>query len=223
MLNERHRYIHALRYRWLNAVYDPVVALTTRDWRVRQEILRRIPTTAASILDVASGTGTLSRAVSRALPLAQVHGVDGDADMVRRAECLAAAEGAVVTYAQGLVQALPYDEASFDVVTSSLLFHHLTLGNKLAALREIARVLKPDGVLLIADWGKPMSRFSRIGFLTVRCLDGFGNTRENVEGKLPALVKAVGFGNVRISCEFTAPLGTLALIRASNTRSDSDQ
>ena len=61
-----------------------------------------------------------------------------------------------------------------------------------------------------------MSRLNRISFLTVRCLDGFETTRENVEGKLPALVKEVGFGAVRIFSEFTVPLGTLALIRASN-------
>lgn len=220
---EQARYIHALRYRWLNAVYDPVVALAARDGHARQQILRLIPGTAEAILDVASGTGTLSRAIGRALPGAQVQGVDGDAEMVKRARHLAVEQGVAVTYAQGLAQALPYDNASFDVVTACLLFHHLTLDNKRSALREISRVLRPGGMLLLSDWGKPHNWLSQVAFLAVRCLDGFGTTRENVEGRLPAVVEEAGFVNVRIASEFMAPLGTIALIQASNTENDPGQ
>ena len=212
---ERDQYIHALRYSRLNAIYDPVVALTTRDKHAKKEILDQIPRSAKSILDVASGTGILSRSISRALPAAQVHGVDGDVDMVRRAERLAVKEGSGVVYTQGFAQELPYDNESFDVVTSSLFFHHLMSDQKHQALEEISRVLKPHGVLLISDWGRPINWFNRMSFLLVRCLDGFGTTRENVEGKLPALVKKAGFENVHLVSEFMAPLGTIALISAS--------
>lgn len=216
-MDERGQYIHALRYSWLNAVYDPVVALTTRDNRAKKEILDQIPRSAKSILDVASGTGTLSRSISRALPAAKVHGVDGDADMVRRAERLAVKEGSGVVYTQGFAQELPYDNESFDVVTSSLFFHHLMSDSKSLALNEISRVLKPHGVLLISDWGKPINWFNRMSFLLVQCLDGFGPTRENVEGNLPTLVKKAGFENVHTVSEFMTPLGTIALISAFRT------
>jgi len=217
-MDKQEHYIHALRYSWLNAVYDPVVALTTRDRHAKEEIVSQIPSTAGSILDVASGTGTLSRAISKASPLAEVHGVDGDHDMVRRAERLALKEGAGVTYAEGMAQELPYDGASFDVVTCSLFLHHLTLNNKFLALREMSRVLRPDGILLICDWGKPLNWISRASFLLVQCLDGFETTRENVEGKLPSMVEKAGFENVRIVSEFMAPLGTIALISARGAK-----
>ncbi|GAB5452529.1 MAG: hypothetical protein Hals2KO_28570 [Halioglobus sp.] len=214
-MDEQSQYIHALRFPWLNAIYDPIVALTTRDRLAKKEIIDHIPDTAASLLDVASGTGTLSRAISRALAACEVHGVDGDVDMVRRAGRLAMGEGLELNYAEGLAQELPYDDASFDVVTASLFFHHLTLENKNLALQEISRVLKPNGVLLISDWGKPLNWFSRASFLLVQCLDGFETTRENVKGKLPSLVENAGFENVRIVSEFMAPLGTIALIAAT--------
>jgi ubiquinone/menaquinone biosynthesis C-methylase UbiE len=217
-MGKQERYIHALRYSWLNAIYDPVVALTTRERLAREAIIDQIPRSAESILDLASGTGTLSRAIGRALPAAQVHGVDGDADMVRRAERLAVKEGSGIVYTQGFAQELPYDNASFDVVTSSLFFHHLTLDKKYLALSEVSRVLKPGGVVLISDWGKPLNWFNHMGFLLVRCLDGFATTRENVEGKLPAIVKNAGFECVRVVGEFMAPLGTIALISASGAQ-----
>ena len=86
---------------------------------------------------------------------------------------------------------------------------------KRVVLNEISRVLKPHGVLLISDWGKPINWFNRMSFMLVRCLDGFGTTRENVEGKLPTLVKKAGFEKVHLVSEFMAPLGTIALISAS--------
>ena len=214
-MNQQGQYIHALRFAWLNAIYDPVVTLTSCDKRAKEKLIDQIPSSAESILDVASGTGTLCRAISRAFPEAQVHGVDGDADMVRRATNLSLKEGSGVVYAHGFAQKLPYDSSSFDVVTSSLFFHHLMLDKKCLVLDEISRVLKPHGGLLISDWGKPINRFNRMSFLLVRCLDGFETTREDVEGKLPALVKKAGFEKVRLVSELMAPLGTIALISAS--------
>jgi hypothetical protein len=51
--------------------------------------------------------------------------------------------------------------------------------------------------------------------LAVRCLDWFGATRENVQGRLPSLVKKAGFGSVHIVSEIMAPLGTMALVSAT--------
>ena len=124
-------------------------------------------------------------------------------------------EGLDLNYTKALAQELPYEDASFDVVISSLFFHHLTQDNKMLALHEISRVLKPNGVLFISDWGKPLNWLSRASFLLVQCLDGFETTRENVKGMLPSLVEKASFENVRIVSEFVAPLGTIALISAT--------
>lgn len=54
----------------------------------------------------------------------------------------------------------------------------------------------------------------RAAFVTVQLLDGFANTRDNVQGKLMSLFEGAGFGDVSQARTFSTPLGTLALYRA---------
>jgi ubiquinone/menaquinone biosynthesis C-methylase UbiE len=82
---------------------------------------------------------------------------------------------------------LPYPDASFDRVISSLLFHHLTRENKERTLREVFRVLRPGEELHVADWGKAQNWPMRVAFLLVQMLDGFETTADNVNGLLPEL------------------------------------
>ena len=149
-------YIHALRYQWLNRFYDPVVRLTTRESAVKLALLRLLPSaTQGALLDLACGTGTLTRAIKSTAPAYTVRGMDGDRDVLARARKKATAAKLDIRYDAGLAQKLFYGNDSFDVVTSSLFFHHLTAEDKRAAFREVHRVLKPAGILLIADWGRP--------------------------------------------------------------------
>ena len=60
-----------------------------------------------------------------------------------------------IHFDRGLATALPYTDASFDRVFSTLFFHHLGNTDKHAALREAYRVLAPGAELHIADWGRP--------------------------------------------------------------------
>ena len=97
---------------------------------------------------------------------------------------------------------------------SSLVFHHLTGEQKLNALQEIHRVLKPEGELHIADWGKAQNILMRALFYLVQLLDGFKTTQENVEGKLPAFIQQAGFSLVEIKKSFSTVYGTLQLFKA---------
>lgn len=93
-------------------------------------------------------------------------------------------------------QVFPYPDKSFDKVFSSLVFHQLDRETKLLCLREIHRVLKPEGTLIIGDWGKAKSNLMRVLFYVVQILDGFHTTADNVKGLLPDYMAKAGFRNV---------------------------
>jgi ubiquinone/menaquinone biosynthesis C-methylase UbiE len=90
----------------------------------------------------------------------------------------------------------PFESNKFDKVFTSLVFHHLDTQAKKHCLKEINRILKPGGLLIIGDWGKPKSKFRRFLFYIVQLLDGFKTTQANVEGKLPIFMSEFGFQKV---------------------------
>lgn len=76
-------------------------------------------------------------------------------------------------------------------------------------------MLKSGGQLYIADWGKPANFLMRLLFYTVQWLDGFSNTQDNVEGRLPKFIQAAGFHDIQVGEEFNTVFGTLTIFRAT--------
>lgn len=208
-------YIPALAYRSLTGLYDPLVRITTRERRFKAALLQQARLRAGQqVLDLACGTATLTIAAKRMQPLADITGADGDPDILARARIKAAKAEAELMFDESLSQHLPYADSSFDVVLSSLFFHHLDRENKLATLGEVRRVLKPGAELHIADWGKAANPLMRVLFVIVQMLDGFAPTTDNVAGRLPEFLRASGFKEVEETQRFSTVLGTLALYRA---------
>lgn len=140
-------------------------------------------------------------------------GLNGDPDILERAAAKAKAVGTNVELLSGLADAMPLEEGSVDCAISTLVFHHLAPDAKARALREIKRVLRPDGRLLIADYGRPPDPVMRIAFLYVQLLDGFANTRQHAAGELPRLIGNAGF-DVQIISRRRPLSGTLELLAA---------
>lgn len=209
------RYIPALAYRWLTPLYDPVVRWTTRERAFKSALLLQAELRPGDrVLDLACGTGTLAIAAKQACPAAQIVGLDGDPAVLARARAKATAAGVTLHFERALAQNAPFVDNSFDIVLSSLFFHHLTREAKVLVMREAWRLLKPGGELHVADWGRAGNPLMRALFLIVQLLDGFATTADNVAGRLPDLMRQAGFAEVSEQRRFATPLGTISLYTA---------
>jgi len=110
---------------------------------------------------------------------------------------------------------LEYANNSFDKVFSSLVFHQLDSASKLLCLKEIYRVIKPNGKLTIGDWGQAKSKTMRIAFYAVQVLDGFKTTNDNVNGLLRDFIAQAGFKNVTESDFINTKIGTYSYYNAT--------
>lgn len=101
-------------------------------------------------LDVGCGTGRLLAFLHGAWPGMRLAGLDLSPPYLAEARRLIG-RTARVKLVEGAAEALPFDDASLDLVVSSFLLHELPSDIRAAALREMARVVKPDGLVVIVD------------------------------------------------------------------------
>jgi len=103
---------------------------------------------AGDVLEIGGGSGAMADGVARAHPAAQLTVTDIDEAMVEAARNRLARHANVVVR-QADVTDLPFQDGSFDVVTSYLMLHHVI--DWAPALADAARVLRPGGVFLGYD------------------------------------------------------------------------
>ena len=208
-------YIPALRFRALTRFYDPLIRLTTREETFKRCLLAQAsPESGSRVLDLGCGTGTLALLAKQREPPADVIGLDADPEVLARARAKAKAAGLQIGFDEGLSSELPYETGSFNTVLSSLFFHHLAPDAKRQTAAEIARVLSPGGQLHVADWGRPSDPLMRALSLSIRLLDGFEPTRENLSGDLPAIFEEAGLARAVQTEALRTVFGTMALYRA---------
>jgi SAM-dependent methyltransferase len=104
-------------------------------------VLRAVPTTATSALDVGTGNGLLARELRQRIP--HVTGVDRDAQVLREAQ----ASSSDITWVHGDIATAPLPRTEFDVVASIATVHHF--GDLQAGLQHLAQLTAPGGHLII--------------------------------------------------------------------------
>lgn len=106
-------------------------------------------TSGAYVLDVACGTGVLAReAYARTGPEGAVTGLDPNEGML----AVARRTSADITWESGTAEAMPFEAATFDAVISQ--FGLMFFEDRVAALKNMWRVLKPAGRLAVAVWDR---------------------------------------------------------------------
>lgn len=163
------------------ARYDFTVWLMTlgRERALRERLvgLARLEP-GASVLDVGCGTGTLAIAAKRRVGAeGSVYGIDASPEMLARANGKARKAGVDVVFTNGLAESLPFPDSRFDVVLSTVMLHHLPRTARQLGVREMRRVLKPGGRLLVVDFADAagtrrglLARFHRHGHVDPRDL-----------------------------------------------------
>jgi len=125
---------------------------------VHEAVLRAFSAASSAphdVLDVGCGTGRLLEAAARRWGEARLTGIDASEAMV--AEAQRKHEGdARFAFRRGDASALPVEAGSFDVVFSTMSLHHW--GDQAAGMREVARVLRPEGLFILADADVPLLR-----------------------------------------------------------------
>jgi SAM-dependent methyltransferase len=131
---------------WGSAPYERVSEHLAE---LHRHVLDRVPPRAGERwLDVATGTGEIARPAARAG--AEVTGLDLAPNLIEAAERFAAAEGLTIRFDVGDAERLPYEDASFDTVTST--FGAMFAPDHRAVAGELARVCRPGGRLALATW-----------------------------------------------------------------------
>ncbi len=123
-----------------------MVPALTREWAPRLVAAGEIHS-GQRVLDVACGTGVLSREIVATVgPAGLVAGIDPDAGML----AVARRSASSVAWQSGSADALPYPDASFDAVVSQ--FGMMFFPDRIKAAIEMWRVLRPGGKLAVAVW-----------------------------------------------------------------------
>ena len=132
-------------------LYDRHLVPLLFDWYARDIAARVRELDAGSVLEVAAGSGVVTREMANVLdPGTAITATDLSGPMIEQAR--AAGTSRPVEWGTADAMALPYDAATFDVVVSQ--FGVMFVPDKVQGFSEMRRVLRPGGTLIVSVWGR---------------------------------------------------------------------
>jgi len=150
------------------------------------------------ILDVGCGTGLLTVEIARRIQRGEVIGVDASRPMIDVARRKRGTD--VCRFELAVGEDLPYENDSFDAVTSAFFFHHVGWEVKVRCAREILRVLRPGGRVIIADIDRPWTWFGKFYAYSGWILFRQAEIKENIDGRLPVALREAGIADIESVC-----------------------
>lgn len=208
------RYLPGMGRDWLLPLYDPFTRLIGIESAHRKLAEQAELGSATRVLEIGCGTGNLALLVKQMRPQVEVVGLDPDSKALARAARKARRAGLTLELDRGFADKLPYPDGSFDRVLSSLMFHHLDGDLRLASLREVLRVLRPDGSLHLMDFGGESHHLHGLARFARRSR----TLKDNWDGRIASLMHEAGFSHAAETGHLTKRIGRLVYYRA--TRAD---
>ncbi len=156
---------HAQRlFAGLPSTYDRMGALLSfgQDPRWRRFLVSRLPLATPSVLDVAAGTAAVARQAHRSGRAQSVVALDQSEPMLREGVRRARADGVRVSFVLAGAEQLPFGSSTFDALTVTYLLRYVE--DPASTLRELARVIRPGGVLASLEFGVPPNPVWRTGW-----------------------------------------------------------
>ena len=143
------------------------------------------------ILDAACGPARILLKMRRKLAEAELTGIDIDPKILSIARKITKNNDIELIHSS--ITQLPFKTDSFDVVISSLAFHHLANEDRVRAYEEIFRIIKPGGEFLLYDIDVPVNRLGTMIFVLVKNFEKLDEVRDGLGDQL----KAHKFTNIK--------------------------
>ena len=154
----------------LGPTYDRYARLLSfgQDPRWRRFLVSRVPDGALHVLDVACGTAAVSIELARGAPTRSVTGIDQSTDMLAAGRERVASAGLTerVELREGQAESLPFDDRTFDALTFTYLLRYVD--DPRTTMAELARVVKPGGVVAMLEFAVPRGIWRPLWELYVR-------------------------------------------------------
>lgn len=201
------KFIPALRFKFLTPVYARLSGFFNK--KNYEKILSFLsPKKGATILDVGCGPGNLMVLLKKRFPGSEVYGLDVDPQILEyarinlkksliEAEIINAGATEIPTYRK------------YDIVISTLVFHHLKTEDKIAAMEQVRKVLKPGGCFFLFDFGPPQNLKAK---LIASLLRHFEEVDDAFAGKYKTYMERAGFKKIESLFHYDA----FQLLKASH-------
>lgn len=190
---------HGIKGGYLNpsaaVSYDPITqyVLPPNETVVRQGLIDAVRVKPRRIIDLGCGTGSTTLLLKQTFPEAEVIGLDLSPYMLVVADIKAQKAGCNIQWCHRNAESVGFPDASFDLVTASLLFHETPPAVSQAILRESFRLLGVGGQVVILDGNQKTLRQTE--WLTDIFEEPY--IKSYATGSIDAWMGAAGFSSVQ--------------------------